>query len=218
MFPDVEFVGYAYEQDHGVAPWDGQWHFVVFAVPESRRGARDDLRERLRHLGGAAIQGGLYVSPNDWRDYVDAEVRHLELVDDVSTFSSADLAVGGSSEPRAVAAALWPIDEIARRYERFADVVGTRLESLRSSVAKPRAEADLLRAAVEIAVEFDRAMEPDPLLPPELLPEPWSGARARVTMREAWRELHRHSSGDLPVFRAFTTMLRSVDERVTPAR
>ncbi|MFI7420523.1 PaaX family transcriptional regulator C-terminal domain-containing protein [Nonomuraea sp. NPDC049684] len=29
------------------------------------------------------------------------------------------------------------------------------------------------------AAEFTRAMEADPLLPPELLPRPWPGTRAR---------------------------------------
>ncbi|WP_326674931.1 hypothetical protein [Streptomyces sp. NBC_01237] len=35
-------------------------------MPESTRTVRDALRETLVHLGGAPLQGGLYVRANPW--------------------------------------------------------------------------------------------------------------------------------------------------------
>jgi len=46
-----------------------------------------------------------------------------------------------------------------------------------------------LTTAIELAAEFSRALEPDPLLPPELLPQPWIGVAARAKVAECWAEL-----------------------------
>ena len=43
--------------------------------------------------------------------------------------------------------------------------------------------------AIELAAEFSRAVEPDPLLPPELLPQPWIGVAARARVADCWAEL-----------------------------
>src|SRR5688572_4253243 len=56
----------AYVQDAAGRGWDRQWRLVAFAVAERQRGARDAFRDHLIELGGAAIQGGLYVSPHPW--------------------------------------------------------------------------------------------------------------------------------------------------------
>ncbi|MFE5092751.1 PaaX family transcriptional regulator C-terminal domain-containing protein [Streptomyces sp. NPDC056638] len=50
-------------------------------------------------------------------------------------------------------------------------------------------DAERLTMAVELAAEFTRAMEPDPLLPPELLPRPWPGSRARELTAACWTRL-----------------------------
>src|SRR3954468_7698439 len=60
----------AYAQDAAGRGWDRKWRLVAFAVPELRRSARDGLRDRLVRLGGAPIQGGLYVSPHPWDEDV----------------------------------------------------------------------------------------------------------------------------------------------------
>src|SRR5439155_2968312 len=75
----IERTRLAYAQDAAGRGWDRQWRLVAFAVPESRRTARDALRDRLLALGGAAVQGGLYVSPHPWHKDVKAEATRLEL-------------------------------------------------------------------------------------------------------------------------------------------
>src|SRR4029453_4906188 len=67
----------AYDLHRGAAPWGGCWHLAAFAIPESERAARDAFRERLRVLGGAAIQGGLYVSPHHWEAEVAVAAKEL---------------------------------------------------------------------------------------------------------------------------------------------
>ncbi|WP_432124447.1 PaaX family transcriptional regulator C-terminal domain-containing protein [Streptomyces sp. C10-9-1] len=185
--PDAAYVRHAYRQDAGLAPWDGRWHLFGFAVPESRRTARDTLRDILLHLGAAPVQGGLYVTANDVGVIVEAHARELGVLDGLTRLTSTDLSVGGQSEPRALAAALWTLGPIAARYEELEAFAASCLERLPQGHGLPGPER--LTMAVRLAAVFSRAMEPDPLLPPELLPRPWPGARARGLAAECWSRL-----------------------------
>ncbi|MFF7776895.1 PaaX family transcriptional regulator C-terminal domain-containing protein [Streptomyces tanashiensis] len=185
--PDADHVRYAYRQDNGLAPWDGTWHLFAFAVPEARRDARDALREALLHLGAAPVQGGLYVAANPIAGLVEAKARHLDILDNVTFLTSGDLRIGDVEDPLRLAAAIWPLDEIAARHEQLAAFAETCADRLAHGAELSGAERLVL--AVELAAEFSRAMTPDPLLPPELLPRPWPGSRARRLAQECWAAL-----------------------------
>ena len=96
----------AYQQDAAGRGWDRMWHLVAFAVPEDRRAARDQLRDRLVALGGAALQGGVYVSPHPWDDAVRHEAKRLDLADHLSLATTDDLEIGGVRDPRQLALTL----------------------------------------------------------------------------------------------------------------
>ncbi|WP_245679522.1 PaaX family transcriptional regulator C-terminal domain-containing protein [Actinomadura hibisca] len=196
LVPDADFLDYAFQQDAGLAPWDGVWHLAAFAVPEAARGARDALREKLLYLGGSLVQGGLYVSANAWEPYVEDEARRLGVHDALTLMTSTDLRRGETSDPVELARGLWPVQEIAARYERLGAVARPRWERL----AGPGeiGSAELLTMAVELAAELTRAMEPDPLLPPELLPQPWPGTEARGLVARCWTVLHERDRGTMP--------------------
>ncbi|MBI2703664.1 MAG: hypothetical protein HYX32_00005, partial [Actinobacteria bacterium] len=109
----------AYAQDAAGRGWDGRWRLIAFAIPESKRGARDAFRDKLIDLGGAAVQNGLYVSPHRWDKDVLAEAERLGVTNHIMFASTDDFAIGGERDPRTIAARLWPVDEIAARYESF---------------------------------------------------------------------------------------------------
>jgi phenylacetic acid degradation operon negative regulatory protein len=188
LAPEVRYVRYAYAQDHGHAPWDGVWHLFAFAVPESARSARDALRDTLIKLGAAAVQSGLYVSANPIGEHVEAQARHLGILDTVTTFTSSDLRIGNRRDAAELAAGLWPLEEIANRYVRLAAFAQDRLARLEAA-ALETTEIERLTIALELADQFTRAMEPDPLLPPQLLPHPWAGAHARHLAARCWTRL-----------------------------
>lgn len=195
--PNVEFVGFMYDQDRGAAPWDGIWHLVAFAVPETRRQARDAVRDGIVGLGGAAVQGGLYVSPNPWEPHVEALAGRLDIGGYLTRLTTTDLCVGELESAREIAAHLWPLDKIAAGHERLLAVAQARLDRLAGPQELSRSE--ILTMLVELAAEFTRASELDPLLPPELLPQPWPGARARAVLAACWAQLmHRRSMSNWP--------------------
>src|SRR5438067_2812750 len=94
----VERTRLAYAQDAAGRGWDRQWRLVAFAVPERRRAARDAFRDRLTELGGAAIQGGLYVSPHPWHKDVKVEAERVGVADLVTYAVADELAIGGERD------------------------------------------------------------------------------------------------------------------------
>ncbi len=185
----VERTRLAYAQDAAGRGWDRSWRLVAFAIPEARRSARDGFRDHLIELGGAAVHNGLYVSPHPWHDDVVAEADRLEVAEHVTVASTNDLEIGGERDPRAIARRLWPLDEVAGRYQRFVELyegVPDELERMRRNHER-LAEADFLPGALIIGIKFQECFNRDPLLPPELLPRPWPGRRARELLAHSRR-------------------------------
>ncbi|WP_406055972.1 transcriptional regulator [Streptomyces sp. NBC_01077] len=219
--PDAAHVRFAYRQDRGLDPWDGSWHLFAFAVPESARAARDALRDTLLGLGAAPLQGGLYVAANPIEPLVEAQAHHLGVPGQVTYLTSTDLRVGDVTEPQALAAALWPLDEIAARHDRLAAFASSCLAALerpegpetlpdperltdpehptdpeRLTDLRHLTDPERLTLAVQLAAAFTYAMRPDPLLPPELLPRPWPGTRARELFATVWTALTNRPAPD----------------------
>ncbi|MFI2471898.1 PaaX family transcriptional regulator C-terminal domain-containing protein [Nocardia xishanensis] len=203
--PDLDFVRYMYEQDRGLAPFDGSWHLVAFAVPESARQARDAMRDAILRLGGAPIQGGLYVSANAWEDRIRAAAADLGVADHVTTLTTTDLSIGAVTGARELAERLWPIDRVAEGHRRLLAVAEEVLPALRTASRTER-----LTLSIVLAAEFTRAVEPDPLLPPQLLPQPWVGAAARAAVAACWSELSK-TEHEQPI-RLFRWYSRAIEQ------
>ncbi|USQ89589.1 transcriptional regulator [Streptomyces phaeoluteigriseus] len=213
LAPNADFLRHAFRQDAGLAPWDGVWHLAAFAMPESARTARDSLRETLVRLGGSPLQGGLYVCANRWDPYVEEAARRLGAHGALTLLTTTDLRRGDTDEPAELARLLWPLDEIADRYHRLGDVARPRLARLTDGAGlSPSA---LLTIAVELAAELTRAMEPDPLLPPQLLPRPWPGTQARELVARCWAALHERDEGEArpALFRVYADITREAAGR-----
>jgi len=53
------------------AKWDGKWRIIVFDIPETKRLARDILRNKLRELGFIKIQNSVFVFPYPCQKEID---------------------------------------------------------------------------------------------------------------------------------------------------
>ena len=144
--------------------WDGRWLLVLARVPEADRPARHRLRTRLSWAGFGSPAPGVWLSPDTSRQ-AEAE-RALEsagMLADSQVFR-AEYASGGPVA--AMARAAWDLDQIERRYEEF----------ITDFASSPRAD-DLAQLA-ELVHRWRRFPWIDPVLPAELLPEPWQGSVA----------------------------------------
>lgn len=92
------------------------------------------------------------------------------------------------------------LDEIAERHVRLIEIAATYLTRLRADPP----ETEQLTIAIELAAEFTHAMEPDPLLPPELLPQPWPGTEARELLAQCWRYCSANRTTTHRAFSRFT--------------
>ncbi len=207
----------AYRQDLAGRGWDGQWRLVAFAVPESRRRDRDALRDRLLGFRGAAVHGGLYVSPRPWLPDVRAEARRLGVCDLVTTATSGDLEVGGEHDPKEIARRLWPVELLEARYQAFVERYKELPGVLRGwrKAHRRLSDAEFLPGALAMAVSFQECFDRDPLLPPELLPRPWPGREARDLLAASRRLALsiRKSAGRPALFRLYDQAIDSLPAR-----
>lgn len=211
---DLDRTRLAYAQDFEGRGWDGQWRLVAVAVPERRRSSRDAFREQLRALGGAPIQGGLYVSPHDWHRAVVAHAERVGVADGLTLATTAELVVGGERDPRELARALWPVAALAKQYEEFVARYTPVVDYLLGMRARHQHMADtvFLPGALGMAVEYQECFRDDPLLPPDLLPRPWPGRAARdLILRTRRMALNlRTSAGRPALFRTFDDAIDSL--------
>lgn len=180
---DLAYWDFATRQDDGAAAWDGLWRLVAFSVPESRRSERDALRSALAHLGAAPLAPGLVVSPHDLVAALVAELGSLD-VREVLTTATAPAVVHAGRDLTEQVPVLWPLDVVRAGYDRL----DAEIQAWRARLGGPDGASvpHVLAARIALHAALDRAVVPDPLLPPELLPTGWPGPRVRGAFRTLW--------------------------------
>jgi phenylacetic acid degradation operon negative regulatory protein len=159
-------------------PWDGQWRMVIYQVPETERALREQLRQRLSWLGFGPLAPSVWVSPHDRAGVVHEEfatnpAARLDLFLSRSTGLGADRDMAGRA---------WDLKSLDRDYAVLLDQYRPRMALYRRGGLSGR------EALVErMTLIHDYRMFPfrDPDLPPELLPENWSGRAAHEVFLEA---------------------------------
>jgi phenylacetic acid degradation operon negative regulatory protein len=152
-------------------PWDGRWHMVIYSVPESERALREQLRKRLSWLGYGLLSASVWISPHKrgdqvMADFADQPSARIDMLQARSTGLAAD---------RDMAARSWDLAALDKDY-------GELLARYRPRLARYRVGKPLGREALVERMQLihDYRMFPfrDPDLPPELLPEGWTGRDA----------------------------------------
>jgi phenylacetic acid degradation operon negative regulatory protein len=159
-------------------PWDGQWHMVIYSVPESERGLREQLRKKLAWLGFGALSSAVWLSPHDRAGLLkDAFADEPAARLDVFRSRSAGLAAD-----REIAARSWDLEGLDRAYAEVLVTYRPRLSGYRAGELQG---ADALVERMRLVHDYRRFPFRDPDLPPELLPENWSGRVAHDVFLEA---------------------------------
>ncbi len=159
------------------AGWDGQWHLVMYSVPESERPIRETLRKQLAWAGFGPLSAGVWVSPHDRtaevRDRVDpAAARRLDVFHAKSAGAEAD---------RDIASRAWDMAGLARDYRDLIDRYSPRLDEYRSGRIIGR---EALAARMELVHDYRVLPFRDPDLPRELQPAQWPGRAAHEVFLE----------------------------------
>jgi phenylacetic acid degradation operon negative regulatory protein len=158
-----------FERD--VRSWDGQWHMVIYSVPETDRALRDEVRKELTWLGFGPLASSTWISPRDRLSLVaerfgdDPRLR-LDLL---SCRSS------GLPHDREMAARCWDLDTLNGDYTQFLGTYRPMLPRFRSGQLPP---AEALVTRTELIHDYRKFPFRDPDLPVELLPAGWRGRDA----------------------------------------
>lgn len=197
---DEELVSFAFAQDAGDFPWDGRWRLAAFSAPESERRERDAIRTCLTALGAVSIAAGLYVSPHDLVDDLNAALSVDVVARRVTTASTTDLVIPGCAGPMDIAERLWPAATTRSAYTPLVAELDA-FDSTDRETLSEWSEVEVLAWSLRLSEGLDRALRVDPLLPGELRAGPWEPAAVRSRLVAAWTALERLAP-TLPVFRA----------------
>jgi phenylacetic acid degradation operon negative regulatory protein len=159
----------------GPPDWDGRWLVVLARAPETERPARHVLRTRLAWAGLGSPAPGVWITPHAERlGEVEAVLREAGVIEDAQVFAGPH---AGGGDPRRLARQAWDLDAVEQQYEQFVAEFG------------PHPGADPLAATMELVHAWRRFPWTDPLLPAELLPDPWLGRTAAAVFADrhaAW--------------------------------
>jgi len=151
-------------------PWGGGWSLVVVTATGVSAGERTARRRRLSLARLAEQREGVWLRPDN-----------VDLRPDPG--DDPDLAVyvaRPAGDPTDLAACLWDLDGWAAGARALVDRLG----------ARPTRGPDDLAGGFTLSAAVLRHLSADPLLPAELLPPDWPGARLRRTY-SAWDRHYR---------------------------
>jgi phenylacetic acid degradation operon negative regulatory protein len=158
--------------------WNGEWHMVVYSIPERKRLLRHQLRQRLTWYGYGSLAPGTWISPHNRSIEIKNMCQELAIQKHVEMFSCAHL---GLSTDRELAQECWNVEELGVGYEQFIDCFQNEYRQARKQFmagsSPPPAQCFVRR--FWLTNYFQSFPRQDPNLPTVLLPKDWVGFKAR---------------------------------------
>ena len=158
--------------------WDGQWHMVVYSVPETERGLREQLRKQLAWFGFGRISSAVWLCVHNRTDEVIAAFAQFPAVQ-LDTFRSRS---AGLAADRDLAARAWDLVQLDLDYGALLDAYQPKLAEYRAGVLT---DGEALVERMQLVHDYRLFPFRDPDLPPELLPAGWRGRQAHEAFLEA---------------------------------
>jgi phenylacetic acid degradation operon negative regulatory protein len=149
---------------------------LVYSLPEDLRSTRHSLRTQLAWLGFGLLAPGVWISPHDRQDELSELIEKLDISDRVEIFSSI---YRGPTTPIELVEQCWELADLAAQYEQFLEL---HLVAYQELLDKPEQSLSLEEAFTRrfwLTHSFQSFPLKDPNLPIELLPENWTGTKAR---------------------------------------
>ncbi|KFG72864.1 PaaX family transcriptional regulator [Streptomyces mutabilis] len=153
--------------------WDGQWHMIMYSVPETARALREQLRQHLTWRGFGPASPSVWVSPHDGTDAVANAVHGNSAAVRLDVFHAR---TSGPEADLDLARRAWDLESLGSGYREFAGRWEPVRDRARQKVPEPSAA---LVQRVRMIHEFRPLAFRDPDLPVRLLPDAWPGTRAR---------------------------------------
>ncbi len=166
-----------------ITDWDGQWHIVVYSLPEKKRHKRHTLRAQLRWLGFGPLAPGTWISPHNPAAELESIFEELEVGSYVQQFEGAFVGPGINEQ---LVYRCWDLEGLEVQYRQFIDRFLPQYLACREQFrdAQPLDPADCFVSLFWLTHEFQAFPRKDPNLPLPLLPPDWIGVTARKLFEE----------------------------------
>lgn len=161
--------------EQAVPEWDGEWHLVIYSLPENKRRLRRNLVQQLSWLGYGRLSRGAWLSPYDRRDPLQQTLKESETNQYLHFFSGSYL---GNTKIEQVIQECWDFETVVAEYKQFVQHYEPILAKLKAEAGQPSAE-ETFRQRFWVSYDFLPLLRLDPNLPKQFLPDPWVGFQAR---------------------------------------
>ena len=160
--------------------WDGTWHLVVYSLPEEKRKLRNQLRKKLIWFGFGNLAPGTWVSPHDRQTELEPILDDLGVREYVHLFTGQHV---GTTSDLELVARCWDISALQKEYDTFLQRYQPAYDAFRQALVDKGDDAfspeKCFPRRFWLTFDFQPFPRKDPNLPTVLLPDDWSGHRAR---------------------------------------
>ena len=164
--------------EHPYVDWDGNWHLVVYSLPEKMRRIRRSLRQSLTWLGYASLAPGTWISPHNRRAEAENICEELKIQQNVEFFSGTHF---GHTSDQELMERCWDLKGLENQYKSFLSANQKEYKK-RKTNNEDKNHLDPKDSFVRrywLTHEFQSFPLKDPNLPTTLLPSDWAGTTAR---------------------------------------
>lgn len=167
------------------AHWDGSWTMLMAAGGTLDAPTRANLRKELEWEGYGLIAQGIYGHPVAAPEAIEEILTRLNAQGKLLVVRTSELA-GVSTRPlRELAAEGWDLSGVVQGYRGFIEQFSPLLALLQQGGPLAPEQAFMIRSLLIHA--YRRVQLHDPMLPVELLPDPWPGSEAYELARALYR-------------------------------
>ncbi|MDH5506786.1 MAG: BlaI/MecI/CopY family transcriptional regulator [Anaerolineae bacterium] len=176
-----------------ITDWDGQWHLVVYSLPEEQRNTRHALRTQLAWLGYGSLAPGTWISAHDRADELSITIVELGIESFVEMFSGT---FQGNSSIQDLVNRCWDLPALEAQYQDFMTAFQPEYMECRGG-GNGKESLDPQTCFVRLfwlTHQFQSFPLKDPNLPTSLLPADWAGTEARRLFDDYHRLLSRYAN------------------------
>jgi phenylacetic acid degradation operon negative regulatory protein len=174
--------------------WDGRWTVVMAPNGSIDAPLRAAVRKELEWEGYAMLVPGLLAHPAADAPTLAEILERIKGMGKIFVCSAAELPGSGSRPLGELVREAWNLSGVVADYRRFIDEFTPLLATLRDEPQLTNQDAFVVRSLLIHA--YRRVQLHDPMLPLDLLPQPWPGseayALAQAIYRLTWERAEAH--------------------------
>lgn len=189
--------------------WDGRWTLLMAPNGSIDAALRTTLRKELEWEGYAMLAPGLLAHPAPNLDSLGEILARTGAAGKVFVCAASELPGAASRPLRELVIEAWDLRPEMASYRAFVTTFTPLLAMLEKEQAPLPADAFAIRALLIHA--YRRVQLHDPMLPVELLPEPWPGTEAYALAGAIYRHVAAAAEEHL------LTVLRAEEPAAPPA-